>query len=207
MAAVSPAGGAKSGGAAIQPAWVRITHWCNVLAVVLLVFSGWRIYNASPIFDFRFPRELTLGNGLSGALLWHFSAMWLLFVNGLVYLAANLASGRLRKRFFPLSPRAIAADLRDALRGHLAHEDLSTYNAVQKLAYLGAIVLLIAVVLSGLVVGKSVQFPLLRELMGGFDNARVVHFLAMAGLVLFTVVHVVMVILVPRTFLLMTRGR
>jgi thiosulfate reductase cytochrome b subunit len=198
---------AAPGPATVQPAWVRATHWLNVLAVLLLVASGWRIYNASPIFDFKFPRELTLGGWLGGALLWHFAAMWLLALNGLVYLAANIASGRLRRRFWPLSPRALLADFVAALRGRLAHDDLSQYNAVQKLAYLGAIALLVLVVLSGLAVWKSVQLPLLRELMGGFDNARVVHFVAMSGIVAFVVVHVVMVALVPRTLLLMIRGR
>jgi len=192
---------------AIQPGWVRVTHWLNVLAVLVLIASGWRIYNASPIFAFRFPKEITLGGWLGGALLWHFAAMWLLAVNGLVYLLLNIVSGRLRRRFWPLSPRQIAGDLVAALRGRLAHDDLQQYNAVQKAAYLGAIVLLVLVVLSGLAVWKSVQLPLLRELMGGFDNARVVHFVAMAGLVLFTLVHVVMVAVVPRTLLLMIRGR
>jgi thiosulfate reductase cytochrome b subunit len=202
----SPSGGSGTAGAG-QPGWVRITHWVNVIAVLVLIPSGWRIYNASPIFDFRFPAGLTLGGWLGGALLWHFAAMWLLFVNGLVYLALSVASGRLRRRFLPLTPRQLLADFIAALRGHLDHDDLSRYNAVQKAAYLGAILLLVMVVLSGLAVWKSVQFPLLRELMGGFDNARVVHFLAMAGLSLFVLVHVVMVALVPRTLRLMTLGR
>ncbi len=191
----------------IQPGWVRIMHWLNALAVLVLVASGWRIYNASPIFGFRFPSGFTLGGWLGGALLWHFAAMWLLVVNGLAYLACNLASGRLARRFFPLSPRMVLADLLAALRGALSHDDLSHYNAVQKAAYLGAWVLVLLVVLSGLAVWKSVQLPLLRELMGGFDNARVVHFLAMSGLVLFTLVHLAMVALVPKTLRLMTLGR
>lgn len=133
--------------------------------------------------------------------------MWLLAVNGLVYLGLNLATGRLRARFWPLTPRQIVGDLSAALTGRLGHDDLSRYNAVQKSAYLGAIGLLILLVLSGLAVWKSVQFPALRELMGGFDNARVVHFVAMAGLVVFLLVHVVMVALVPRTLRLMVTGR
>jgi thiosulfate reductase cytochrome b subunit len=204
---VAAAPGLGAAPTTIQPAWVRIAHWLNVLAVLVLVASGWRIYNASPIFGFKFPKDLTLGGWLGGALLWHFAAMWLLAVNGLFYLAGNLATGRLVRRFWPLAPREILADLLAALRGRLAHDDLTHYNAVQKLAYLGAIALLALVVLSGLAVWKSVQLPLLRELMGGFDNARVVHFLAMSGIVAFAVVHVVMVALVPKTFLLMIRGR
>ena len=199
--------GGMQGGGTIQPGWVRITHWLNVVAVLILVLSGWRIYNASPIWDFRFPKDLTLGGWLGGALLWHFAAMWLLFCNGLAYLVLNLATGRLRRRYWPLTPGAIVSDFIAALRGRLGHDDLSHYNAVQKAAYLGAVALLILVVLSGMAVWKSVQFPLLRELMGGFDNARIVHFCAMAGIVAFVAVHVAMVALVPKSLRLMITGR
>lgn len=191
----------------IHPGWLRLTHWINALAVIVLVLSGWRIYDASPIFAFTYPHSITLGGWLGGALLWHFAAMWVLVGNGLVYLVLNLVTGRLWRKFFPLRPRDVLHDLGAALRGRLAHDDLRRYNAVQKLAYLFVIADTVLIVLSGLVVWKSVQFPLLRELMGGFDNARVVHFFAMAGLVAFFVVHVAMVALVPRTLRAMIRGR
>ena len=192
----------------IQPAWVRITHWINALAVVLMVMSGWQVYDASPIFPvLRFPSSITLGTWLGGALLWHFAVMWLLVTNFLVYVGLNLASGRLRRKLLPLSFKSLATDLVAALRGKLGHEDLSHYNAIQKLAYLVVIVDITLLVLSGLAVWKSVQFPLLRTLIGGYDNARVVHFFAMSVLVAFFFVHVVMVALVPRSLLLMIRGR
>jgi len=184
-----------------------VTHWLNALGVILMVLSGWRIYNASPIFPFRFPPSITLGGWLGGALLWHFAAMWLLGVNGLIYLLLNLLTGRVRRRFRPLSMREFFSDLGAALRGRLSHDDLAHYNAVQKVAYLGATALLVLLVLSGLVIWKSVQFPLLRELLGGYETARRVHFLAMAALVAFVAVHVAMVALVPRTLLTMIRGR
>jgi thiosulfate reductase cytochrome b subunit len=192
---------------AIQPAWVRLAHWLNALGAILMVLSGWRIYNASPIFDFRFPGSITLGGWLGGALQWHFAAMWLLAVNGGIYLLLNLATGRARRRFWPLSPREFLGDLAAALKGRLSHGDPFHYNAVQKVAYVGAVLLLVLLVLSGLAIWKSVQFPLLRDLMGGFDSARVVHFLAMAGLVVFFVVHVAMVALVPRTLRVMVLGK
>jgi thiosulfate reductase cytochrome b subunit len=193
--------------ATTHPGWLRITHWLNALAALIMVFSGWRIYNASPIFAFKFPDSLAMGGWLGGALQWHFAAMWLLFFNGLLYLAINVFSGRLRRQFFPLSVRGFVADLGAALRGKLAHDDLTRYNSVQKFAYLFVIVDTVLLIVSGLAIWKSVQFPLLRELMGGYDNARIVHFLAMAGLAMFVVVHVAMVALVPRTFLAMLRGR
>ncbi|MEX3786092.1 cytochrome b/b6 domain-containing protein [Paraburkholderia sp. BR14374] len=192
----------------VQPGWVRITHWINAVAVVLMVMSGWQIYDASPIFPaIQFPPSITLGGWLAGALLWHFAVMWLLVANFLVYLALNLASGRLRRKLLPIRPKQLAGDLIAALRGRLKHDDLAHYNSVQKLAYLVVIADIVLIVLSGLVIWKSVQFPLLRTLMGGYDNARVVHFVCMSVLVAFFIVHVAMAALVPRSLLLMIRGR
>jgi thiosulfate reductase cytochrome b subunit len=191
----------------IHPLWLRVTHWLNAFAALIMMFSGWRIYDASPVFaGFVIPPSITLGGWLGGALQWHFAAMWLLVGNGLVYLALNLASGRFATKFFPLSPRGVLKDLVAALQGRLDHGDLRQYNAVQKLAYLVVIVDLIVLVLSGLAIWKSVQFPLLRELMGGYDNARIVHFCAMSVMAAFVVVHVAMVALVPRSLLTMLRG-
>jgi thiosulfate reductase cytochrome b subunit len=194
--------------ATIQPAWVRLTHWINAVAVVLMVMSGWQVYDASPIFPaLQFPAAITLGGWLGGALLWHFAIMWVLVVNFLVYLGLNVVTGRMHRRLWPVSVRSLWHDLVAALSGSLKHDDLSRYNAVQKFAYLVVIADIVLIVLSGLAIWKSVQFPLLRTLMGGYDTARVVHFAAMSVLVLFFVVHVVMVALVPRSLLLMIRGR
>src|SRR3954469_21583227 len=105
----------------IQPAWVRIVHWVNAFAMVLMIMSGWQIYNASPLFSFSFPGSITLGGWLAGALLWHFAAMWLLMVNGLIYLALGFATGRFRKKLLPITPRGVIADTRAALTFQLAH--------------------------------------------------------------------------------------
>jgi thiosulfate reductase cytochrome b subunit len=191
----------------IHPVWLRATHWLNALAVLILAMSGWRIYNAAPFFDFKFAKAITLGAWLGGALQWHFAAMWLLAANGLLYLLFNVGTGRLWAKFFPLSPRAIVADLLAALRGHLSHADPRRYNAVQRTAYLFVMVDAALLVLSGMVLWKSVQFPLLRELLGGYETARRVHFFAMTALAAFVAVHLAMVALVPRTLLTMIRGR
>jgi thiosulfate reductase cytochrome b subunit len=148
-----------------------------------------------------------MGGWLGGALQWHFAAMWLLAFNGVVYLLFNIFSGRLKNKFFPLSPLEVWRDFRVALRGKLGHADPQKYNAVQKLAYLFVIVDVIVLIASGLVLWKSVQFPFLRDLMFGYEGARVVHFVAMGGIVAFFIVHVVMVALVPHTFIAMIRGR
>jgi thiosulfate reductase cytochrome b subunit len=191
----------------VHPMWLRICHWLNALAMLVMVASGWRIYNASPLFNFTFPAELTLGGWLGGALQWHFAGMWLFGINGVVYLLINIFSGRLKRKFWPLSPRELINDFLAALRGKLAHDDLRHYNTVQKMAYLFVMIDGIILVCSGLVVWKSVQFPLLRELLGGYDNARFIHFYAMSGMVGFVITHLIMVALVPKTLLAMLRGR
>lgn len=191
----------------IHPFIVRATHWINAVAVVIMILSGWQIYNAAPILPFSFPAWMTLGGWLGGALQWHFAAMWLLMANGIAYLAYGVLSGRIRTRFFPISPAEVARDLRDALKGKLAHDDLAHYNGVQKLFYVGVIAALIAVVLSGLAIWKPVQLWWLTMLFGGFQGARLVHFLAMAAIVGFLLVHVVMALLVPKTIRAMVFGR
>jgi len=193
--------------APIHPVWMRVSHWLNALAVLVLVASGWRIYNAAPFFPFEFPKAFTLGGWLGGALQWHFAAMWLLALNGTVYLAMNIATGRLFTKFFPLSPGGIWRDAMAALRGKLSHADPRRYNSVQRFAYLFVLLDIVLLVLSGLVLWKSVQFGFLRDLLGGYEFARRIHFVAMAMLVGFVAVHLVMVALVPKTLLTMLSGR
>ena len=191
----------------VHPVWVRVTHWINALAMLVMIGSGWQIYDASPVVGFTFPRQIALGNWLAGALLWHFAAMWVLMINGLVYLVLGIVSGRFRRKLFPVYPREVLRDLFAALRGKLAHDDLSVYNAVQKLLYLGIIVAGIAIVLSGLAIWKPVQFQPLTAFFGGYNTARYVHFAAMTTIVAFLVVHVSLAVIVPKSLRAMIIGR
>ena len=191
----------------VHPGIVRITHWINALAFLVMVASGWRIYNASPLFDFKFPNELTLGGWLAGALQWHFAAMWVLAINGLIYVIYGIASGRFRRRLLPITFRGVAADVSAAFRGKLAHDDLTVYNFAQRAAYVAIIVALVVLIASGLAIWKPVQFYTLAALMGDYEGARLVHFFAMATVVALVLVHVLMVILVPRTFPSMITGK
>lgn len=192
---------------AIQPAWVRIFHWINAAAMIVMILSGWQIYNASPLFDFTFSPFFTLGGWLAGGLLWHFAAMWLLMVSGLIYLVLGLATGRFRRKLLPITPSGVAADARAALTGKLRHDDRSRYNQVQKLLYALVIVAGIVVVLSGLAIWKPVQFQWLTAMFGGYDLARYVHFICMALIVAFLVVHVALALLVPKSLRAMIIGR
>jgi thiosulfate reductase cytochrome b subunit len=191
----------------IQPAWVRIAHWINAVAMILMIMSGWQIYNASPLFDFHFSSSITLGGWLGGALLWHFAAMWLLMVNGLVYVLLGFATGRFRKKLLPITPGGVISDTKAALTGKLSHEDLTKYNYVQKLLYAGIIVVGVLIVLSGLSIWKPVQFQYLTALFGGYEVARYVHFFCMAAICAFLVVHVALAVLVPKSLRAMIIGR
>ena len=202
----------------VHPLTVRVTHWLNALAMIIMIMSGWRIYNSDPILPLSFPVWLTLGgsyegsvdihneDGLAGALQWHFAGMWLLAINGAIYLAYGLLSGHFRHAFFPVGPAAVLRDTLAALQFRLPHR-LGAYNAVQKTLYLGVLTAGVVMVLSGLAIWKPGQFQELTWLFGGFDVARVIHFLGMAAIVAFLIVHVALVVIVPKTLPPMITGR
>lgn len=189
-----------------HPVAIRIMHWIGAYAIICMILSGWQIYDASPILPFSFPAWMTLGGWLGGAIAWHLMAMWLLVFDGLCYLVYGLVSGHFRRDMLPVGPRDVARDLVAALRFRLVHT-LGHYNAVQRLLYLGAMVLGVLMVVSGLAIWKPVQLSWLTALLGGYPAARVIHFILMSLMVAFLVVHVVLVALFPRTLLAMTIGR
>ncbi|HEV2677038.1 MAG TPA: cytochrome b/b6 domain-containing protein [Aliidongia sp.] len=202
-----PTEGARRGGRiTIHPLIVRATHWVNAFAMVCMIMSGWKIYDASPLFPFSFPAWATLGGWLGGAIAWHLAAMWLLVANGLLYVAYGLAGGHFRRSFLPLSPAVVWADLRAALTFKLVHR-LGHYNAVQRLLYVAVLLAGVLAVSSGLALWKPVQLHPLSLLFGGYEVTRRVHFIAMAGIVGFVVVHLALVLLVPRTLPPMITGR
>ena len=195
-------------GPIIHPRWVRVTHWVNALAMLMMIGSGWQIYDASPLFRFiYFPTQLALGQWLAGALLWHFAAMWLLVINGIVYVTLGIVTGRFRRKLLPIRPRDVVNDVLAALRGKLSHDDLTVYNAVQRLLYVGVLLAGVVIVLSGLSIWKPVQFKYLTVFFGGYDFARYVHFFAMASIVGFLTLHVTLALIVPRSLRAMIVGR
>jgi len=189
----------------LHPWPLRLMHWLNAVAIVTMVGSGWQIYDAAPLFGFRFPAGITIGEWLGGAIAWHFAAMWLLVLNGLCYLLWGTLSGHFRRRMLPVSPRAVLRDLLLALRLQLPHRP-GTYNAVQRVLYLGVLALGVLIVVSGLAIWKPVQLAWLTDLFGGFAAARYVHFFAMSGIALFLLVHLALVALVPKVLWPMIGG-
>ena len=191
----------------LHPWPVRVMHWLNVVAMFVMVASGWGIYNDYVILrGFAFPDSVRLGDGAESSLLWHFAGMWLLMLNGLCYLVYGVATGRFRERLFPIRLADIVETIRETLRFHLAHEDLTIYNAVQKLLYIVVILAGISQVVTGMAIWKPVQFSELVSLLGGFQSARLLHFLGMSIIVGFVIVHVALAVLVPRTLWAMLTG-
>lgn len=192
----------------VHPRWVRVTHWINALAILMMIGSGWQIYDASPLFRFLyFPSQIALGEWLAGALLWHFAAMWILVINGIIYVTLSLATGRFRRKLLPIRPRAVVNDFVAALRGKLSHDDLTVYNAVQRLLYVGVLLAGVVIVASGVSIWKPIQLKWLTAFFGGYDTARYVHFFAMASIVGFLTIHVVLALLVPKSLRAMIVGR
>jgi thiosulfate reductase cytochrome b subunit len=203
----------------LHPWPLRVLHWINAAAIIILIGSGWQIYDDEQIFGFLyFPHEITIGGdhdlsvqlhgngGYSGALQWHFLAMWILAINGIIYLTYGLATGRFRRKLLPLWPRQIVTEAIAALTFRLKHDDITHYNAVQRAMYVGVILIGIVQVLSGLAIWKPVQFQDLLALFHDFQTARLVHFLGMAAIGAFVVVHVALAFLVPKTIAAMITG-
>lgn len=191
----------------LHPWPVRVMHWTNAVAMLVMIGSGWGIYNDSVIFSaLHFGKPFRIGNWAAQSLQWHFAAMWLLVLNGIAYLAYGVLTGRLRERLLPIRLGDLARTVRDTLRLHVAHEDLTTYNAVQKVLYIAVMLAGASQVVSGLAIWKPVQFSGLTALLGGFQGARLVHFAGMAVIVGFLAVHVALSLLVPQTLWAMLAG-
>jgi thiosulfate reductase cytochrome b subunit len=203
----------------VHSRFVRVTHWLNAFAMIVMIGSGWRIYNNVPIFAWlTFPEWATLGGdpeityrlnkdvGFSNALLWHFAGMWLFLINGAAALIYGLWSGRLQEKWLPVTLAALICDTRQALAFKLAHEDIAVYNSVQKLLYIGVVAAGLIMLISGLAIWKPVQFQTLTWIFYDFQGARLAHFIGMGAIALFLLVHVALAILVPKTIVAMTRG-
>jgi thiosulfate reductase cytochrome b subunit len=220
VTAPAPVENASPRSVQLHPLSRRIMHWINAASILVMIGSGWRIYDYYPALPlhFGFPYDWTLGgnltvteamnndDGLANALLWHFAAMWVLVLNFLAYLIAGAVSGHFRRDFLPLTPGAFARDFLAALRGRLRHR-LGEYNAVQRAFYWGVLAAILVTILSGLSIWKPVQLHELTFLFGGYEFARVVHFFGMAAIVAFLVVHLALTALVPKTLVAMVLGR
>ena len=182
-------------------------HWINAVAMLVMITSGWGIYDDDVIVPgLHVGKWWRLGDWAAWSLNWHFTGMWFVILNGAAYLAYGILTGRLRERLLPIRLSDIRQTIVETLRFRIAHEDLTVYNAVQKSLYMIVILAGISQVATGLAIWKPVQFSGLVSLLGGFQSARVLHFLGMAVIVGFLIVHVALAVLVPRTLWAMLTG-
>lgn len=207
MAITASLGAGERPAPRLHPLPVRIMHWLNAVAMIVMIGSGFGIYNDEVIFGWlKFPHALTLGVWAPGHLAWHFAGMWLLVLNGVAYVAYGLATGRFRSKLLPIRLRELGTVIRDTLRLHLGHDDITMYNAVQKSLYIGVLLAGAVEVLSGIAIWKPMQFPGLTALFYDFQGARLAHFLGMAAILGFLLVHVALALLVPKTLVAMVTG-
>ena len=187
----------KPGKAYHHPFVIRATHWLNFAALVIMVSSGMRIFNASPLFNFHFPHWITLGGWLGGARMWHFAAMWLFVLNGIVFVTYNIISkhGRETTIFRPRDFGGLLPMIKYYLRISKTHPEVEKYNALQKLAYTSTPFLGLGITLSGLAMYMPVTFQEVAFVFGGYDLARWFHFIFMSLLIFFFLGHLTMVII------------
>lgn len=191
----------------MHPLPIRIMHWVNAFAMFIMIGSGWKIYNDEVLFGWlHFPEFLTIGRWAQHGLQWHFFGMWIIFFNGLAYLTYGFATGRFRRMLLPIAWRDVVATIKETLRLKLSHDDETKYNAVQKLLYIGVMLSGVMIVISGMAIWKPVQFSELYFLFGDFQTARIVHFVCMAAIVGFVIVHIALAVLVPKTLVAMVAG-
>ena len=190
---------------------VRLTHWLIAVSVFIMTGSGWRIYDWSPLIEgTHIPTTLTLGgnvavsrlvhneDGLAGALQWHFLGMWLLLGSFGLYLLYGLFSGYFRAMWVPIDRHALGHDLALAAKFRLSHST-GVRSSLQSLLYAvvsGAIVL---TMLSGLAMWKPIQLDSLTMLLGGYEAARIIHFIGMLVIVGFVVLHLAAVALMAKS--------
>ncbi len=197
----------RRGGRYLHPWSIRVMHWTNAVAMLVMITSGWGIYNDDVIVKgLSFSSSVRLGDWAAWSLNWHFAGMWLLVINGLCYLIYGVVTGRLRERMLPIRVDDVFETIRDTLHFKIKHEDLTTYNAVQKVLYIVVILAGISQVVTGLAIWKPVQFSGLVWLLGGFQWARAIHFAGMSVIVGFLLVHVLLALLVPQTLWAMLTG-
>ena len=197
----------EHGGRRLHPLPVRLMHWTNAVAMIVMITSGWGIYDDYAIVPgLHFSSTVRLGAWAVPSLLWHFAGMWLLALNGLAYLIYGIVTGRLRERMFPIRVDELIQTVRDILHFKIKHDDLTVYNAVQKLLYLVVILAGISQIITGVFIWKPIQFSGAVALLGGFQAVRVEHFIGMAVIVGFLVVHVLLSLLVPSTLWAMLTG-
>ncbi len=201
------AGRVGCNGRYLHPWSIRVMHWTNAVAMLVMITSGWGIYDDDVIIrGFQFGPAFRLGDWAAWSLNWHFAGMWLLVINGVCYLLYGVVTGRLRERLLPIRLGEIRETIRDTLHLMIRHDDLTTYNAVQKVLYIIVILAGISQVATGLAIWKPVQLSWLVVLLGGFQAARVIHFAGMAVIVGFLLVHVLLSLLAPQTLWAMLTG-
>lgn len=204
-----------------QPAAIRLAHWINIPLIIIMAGSGLEIFAAYPALgpqgaQYRWypfqndapPSWLRIGGWLAGARYWHFTIAWFLVLNAVIYLVYMIASGEWRRRLF-IPSRDISnalAMFAYYLRVRRNPPPGDFYNGLQRLVYTSAILIGVVVVLSGLAIYKPVQLYWITAAFGGYDFARVVHLGCLGLLALFTVLHLVLVTLHPRTIVAMVTG-
>jgi thiosulfate reductase cytochrome b subunit len=190
-----------------HPLAIRWFHWLNFPVLSLMIWSGLWIYWANDVyrlgwgnttlfkfFPQSFYQAFHLDHKLAQGMAWHFVLMWAFFLNGLLYVLYTAFSGEWRyllpdRKSFKEAIHVTLYDL--GLRK--TPPPVQKYNGAQKIAYTAVIIMGLGSLLTGLAIYKPVQFGWLTQLLGGYETARIIHFVLTLGYVVFFVVHIAQV--------------
>jgi thiosulfate reductase cytochrome b subunit len=188
---------------------MRWTHWINFPLLAIMIWSGMLIYWANDAYSITilgytfyhfFPDAVFtffhIPYRLAEGMAFHFLFMWFFALNGIIYVLYTWFSGSWRE----LIPQK--KSLREAWQV-LLHDlhirktapPRDKYNAAQRIAYTAIIIMGIGSVLTGLAIYKPVQFYWLCLLFGGYNFARILHFVLTLGYLVFFIIHIIQVAL------------
>jgi thiosulfate reductase cytochrome b subunit len=191
-----------------HPRPVRWMHWLNVPLLFGMIWSGLLIYWANDVYRIGFGQTTLfhffpdwfyetfgLAHRLAEGMAWHFTIMWLFAINGLAYFTYLLASGEWRHLAPDWgSPREALLVVLHDLRLRKALPPQGKFNAAQRIAYAGVVLMGGGALVTGLAIYKPTQANWLTSLLGGYEWARWEHFWLALGFVAFFVVHITQVI-------------
>ncbi len=191
-----------------HPLAIRWFHWINFPVLAIMIWSGLLIYWANDVYAIKingkafiqffpdsFHKALNLPFRLAEGMAYHFFFMWLFYLNGLLYVLYTIFSGEWRlllpnKKSFKEAWQVLLHDL------HIRKYEPPQlkYNGGQRIAYTAIIIMGVGSIITGLAIYKPVQFSWLTWLCGGYEAARLEHFILTIGYCLFFVIHILQVI-------------
>jgi thiosulfate reductase cytochrome b subunit len=192
-----------------HPLAIRWLHWINFPLLTIMIWSGILIYWGNDVyrlgwgdktllkfFPDSFNKAFNIPFRLAEGMNLHFFFMWFFTINGVIYFLYLLFSKEY-KLIFPNKHALKEAWLVILHDLHIKKglPPQKKYNAAQRIAYTGVIILGFLIIITGLAIYKPAQLYWLCNILGGYEWARIEHFIITILFTLFFLVHIIQVII------------